>query len=521
MPSAYQFSPDDAPRFPGSPYTPPHAPQRRLAYALTALLLGICATLGNGLVSVNTGVLAGGLGLYSAEAAWLNAVYVAFNACANLVLIRARSRFGIPEVTRVLLLAYAACAVIQVARPAFAGALLVRAASGLTAAGLTTLTIYYLVQALPPAKRPAALALGIVLPQFGPPLARLLPVEWLALAGWRGLSCIELALPLAALAALSALPLPPSLRNAAFARRDFLTIALLLPGMLMLCGALAQGRLLWWTDSPWLGAMLAGGVLLTGCALVHESRRRYPLLQLHWLTGPLMLRFAAVAVLVRLALAEQTFGAVGLLALSGLNNDQFHTLFGCVLGAMALGALTALLTMRLQRLPWQVLAAALVIAAGAWLDSRAGVLTGPEQLYLSQSLLGFGTALFMGPTLVYGFSKMAERGADHLVSFVVLFSVTQNVGGLAGAALLGSLQTVAARYHVQQLAERLPIGDIGAQLALRTDGAGLLREASVRAFNDVFLLVAGLALLTAAFIALQQARRAWRQRFSSSPEYPA
>ena len=51
----------------------------------------------------------------------------------------------------------------------------------------------------------------------------------------------------------------------------------------------------------------------------------------------MILRFAAVALLVRMALAEQTYGSVGLLASSGLNNEQLRTLFLIVLGAMLLG----------------------------------------------------------------------------------------------------------------------------------------------------------------------------------------
>ena len=61
-----------------------------------------------------------------------------------------------------------------------------------------------------------------------------------------------------------------------------------------------------------------------------------------------ILRFAAVALLVRIALAEQTYGSVGLLASSGLNNEQLRTLFAIVAGAMLLGIATAALTLRPQ-----------------------------------------------------------------------------------------------------------------------------------------------------------------------------
>src|SRR5262249_21665498 len=130
-------------------------------------------------------------------------------------------------------------------------------------------------------------------------------------------------------------------------------------------------------------------------------------------------------------------------------------LFGFVVGAMVLGAVAAALTASVERLPFQVLAAALIIALGAWLDAHANNLTRPDQLYVSQALLGFGTTLFIGPALADGVLRMLRRGIDHFVTLVVLFSTTQNVGGLAGSALLSTYQAIAARAHIASLSEHL------------------------------------------------------------------
>jgi len=117
---------------------------------------------------------------------------------------------------------------------------------------------------------------------------------------------------------------------------------------------------------------------------------------------------------------------------------------------------------------------------------------------------------------------MFAKGPNYFVSFVVLFSTTQNVGGLAGSALLGSYQTIQARAHAASLADHLLAGDpqvlqriqsgSGAVAgviddpALRgAEGAALLgqkltAEANILAYNDVFRLVAILALMTAAYL---------------------
>lgn len=522
MSEDHVFRPEERPLFVGSPFSPTHPAGRRLGYFATGTFLAVTSTFGNALSTVNTGSIAGPLGLYAAEAAALSAIYVAMNASANLSLVKARAQFGIPQVTGFLLGLYAFAGLVHFGITGFWAAMFVRAASGMAAAALITLGVYYLMQAFPPKAKPLGAVIGIGLSQLGTPLARLIPVDVLVDNGLWGLHALEVALALSSLALILALPLPPSERSAAFAPRDFVTIPLATAGMVLLCQVIGQGRALWWSDTPWLGVALAVAIVLLTAAFLNEIGRRDPLVHFEWIGTWGILRFAAVAIVLRLALAEQSYGAVGLLTLGGLNNDQLGTLFAVVALAMLLGIVAAALTLSERRLPWQVLVAALIIAAGAWLDSDATTLTRPAQLILSQALIGFGTTLFVGPALLYGFLNMIQRGGDHLVSFVVTFSVTQNVGGLMGSALLGSLQTIWARNASNALAADMlasdpqvaaRIGGGGASLAAvlvdpaqrAVQGAGLLgqamaREAAVIAFNDTFRFVAVLALTTAAFL---------------------
>jgi hypothetical protein len=512
----YQFGPDERPLFPGSPYSPHHPPLRRVGYGLVAVLMALAATLGNALVTVNIPNLSGALGVYQVQASLLPAAYVAMNASANLLLIKARQQFGIPAVAHTLLTAYAAAGLLQFFVHDFAAALLIRAVSGMSAAGLTTMTIYNLLQTVPPAKRPLALVTGISLGQFGTPLARLFPVEMLALSHWQGLHLIEIGLALAALAALIALPLPPSDRSPAFERMDFVTIALVIPAMALFCGVLGVGRLVWWTDAPAIGLALAVAVPLFVAALVIEHNRARPLLQTKWIGTRDIARFVIVAVLVRLALAEQTYGSVGLLTSSGLTNEQLRTLFVWVLVAQALGLATTLTLLTPQRIPYLLMGATLAIAVGAWLDTHSTNVTRPHQLIFSQALIGYGTMLFIGPALAYGFLRMLEKGPGHLVTFIVLFSTTQNIGGLAGSALLGSYQVISSRAHALALAEHVLPSDPQAFAQLQNGGAlvraALAREASILAFNDVFRLVMAIALLTLGYLVYIRTYNIIRQR---------
>jgi hypothetical protein len=517
----YQFAPEDHPLIPGSPYSPLHPFPRRVCYALIALLLGITSTTGNALVTVNIPNLAGTLGLYVYQATLLPAIFVAMNACSNLVMVKSRIQFGIPATVRTFLILFACTALLQFVIPNFAAAVVQRASSGLMAGALTSLTIYYLFQVIP-RRKPVAIALGVSIGQFGLPIARMIPVDLLAMHDWRGLHLIELALVLSSLAATTLLPLPPSDLSKSFERLDFVTIALVFPAMLLLSIVLSLGRILWWTDTPWLGWALAAAIPLFAAAIALERHRKNPLVHFEWLGSSIILRAGATALLVRTALAEQTYGSVGFLTAGGLDNDQLHLLFLFVLISMVLGALTAAVTLTPERIPFQVIAASLLIALGAWHDSNSTSLVRPPELYWSQALLGFGTTLFIGPSLAYLGLQMLKRGGSHLVSFVVLFSVTQNVGSLVGSALLGSIQFFSARLHATSLSEHLIAGNplvaerirhgvvvfsgvIGDPILRGAEGAGLLgqslaTEANTLAFNDVFRVVMWMALATAAYL---------------------
>ncbi len=323
---------------------------------------------------------------------------------------------------------------------------------------------------------------------------------------------------------LNLMPLPPTDCTKAFEPLDAVTIVMTIVGMLFGCTALALGRFYWWTDAPWIGWALAVAILLGGAVFWLESRRRQPLLQIRWYgTGDILL-FTLIAVVIRIALTEQTYAAVGLLAMGGLTNDQMHGLFAAVFVAMVIGIATAALVARPERLLVMMMCSALIISFAAWLDTHSTSDTRATQLYISQSLLGFGTTLFIGPALLYGVARIVQRGRTHLVSFVVLFSTTQNVGGLGGAALLASIQTVRQRVHAQALADNISLGDpmvigrLGAaagelgryitdpsrasQQASGQLGQALQSQAAVLAFNDTFWVVSVLALALAGFLAV-------------------
>lgn len=510
--------------FPGSPYSPDHPTGRRLAYAMVGLVIATLVNLGNGLLLANIQALVGASGGDLVLTSLLPGFYVACNASANLLLVKGRAQFGIPAITRVLLIGYAGAAFLLFLVPrAYCPSVLLAALSGFAAAGMTTISVYYLMQSLPRSAKPLGLVFAVGAVQLGTPLGHLVPIDFFQVGSWRSIALVQILIALVASLAIALEPLPPSDRKKAFEPLDAFTFTLVFAANILLCSVLSIGRVLWWSDAPWLGWMLAAALPLYWAALCTEALRPNPLLRLSWYGTRTIFIFASVALVVRLALAEQSFGAVGLLSISGLDDDQFHWLYVCILLAEALGIVAAAVTLSEKRIPYQILAAALLIAGGAWLDSGSDNLTRPANLMISQSLIAFGTTLFVGPALVFGAIQMLRKGGDYLVSLVVMFSITQNIGGLAGSALLGSYEIVRAKYHGAALADHMMVGDpfvaqrlrfseeaianaIGDPAARAVESAGLLaqslsREAAILAFNDCFLLITFLALGSAAFLA--------------------
>ena len=328
---------------------------------------------------------------------------------------------------------------------------------------------------------------------------------------------LELGLALLTLAAVLLLPLPPSDREKAFERTDFITIGLLFPGIGLLCAVLALGRTLWWTEAPWLGWALIGSIVLIVAGITIEHRRANPLLTTRWLGQWVIIRIALVAIVIRILLSEQTFASIGLLSTLGMGVDQFQTLYIVVTLASLAGLITTIVAFRPQSPARLIQIACLMIAAGAFMDAGATNLTRPANLYLSQALIGFGALLFIGPAMAIGISRTLLAGPQNFISWIVLFSATQNLGGLMGSALFGTFQTVREKFHSHSLVEQVQltnpiaaarlsgsaqqVNDVVADPTLKSaEGVVLLghqvaREANILAYNDVFLVIGILACL--------------------------
>ncbi|ODJ91332.1 MFS transporter [Pseudomonas viridiflava] len=519
-----EWAPHERPTMPGSPSTPLHSNARRWAFALVGVIVALTGGLGNALVIANLPYLQGALGATSQDIAWLPAAYIMTNVSMNLLLVKFRQQFGLRAFTELFLVLYALVTLAHLFVNDIDSAIAVRAAHGMVGAALSTLGLYYMIQAFPQKWRLKALVLGLGTAQLATPLARLVSEDLLQIAQWRGLYLFELGMAMLSLGCVLMLKLPPGDRFKAFEKLDFLTFGLLAPGFALLCAVLSLGRIEWWLEAPWIGIASAASIALICAGLAIEHNRSNPLLITRWLGSGSILRLGLAVILFRIVLSEQSVGAVGFLQALNMGSQQLHTLYLVMLLGSVAGLVVSALTINPAHLIKPLLISLAMMAVGAWMDSHSTNLTRQSNMYLSQFLLAFGGTFFLGPTLVLGISGVLANPRN-MISFSVLFGITQNIGGLIGSAALGTFQIVREKFHSSHIVEHLTLINPLVQSRLQSYGASYgsviadpsqrnaqgiramataaTREANVLAYNDVFMLIALIAVLTMIWISFR------------------
>ena len=225
--------------------------------------------------------------------------------------------------------------------------------------------------------------------------------------------------------------------------------------------------------------------------------------------------------LIRIVLAEQNTGVIGWLQYVGLQNEQMTHLAWAIFAGIVCGIVTSCLTIKPTKLAWPIITSLVLMIVASLLDSQSNNLTRPDQLIFSQFLLGFGSSFFLAPAMLAAIGGVIADPRN-LVSFSVMFGMSQNLGGLLGSAILGTFQTWREKYHSSLLADQLTtlnplvneriqlytqmykslIGDsslLGTQAITQLQTVTAL-EANILAYNDTYLLTASIATATLVWI---------------------
>ena len=507
------------------PAPPVITPRRAAACIAASTLLAMTQGFGMNLVAANIPQLQGPFGATSAEAVWLMAAYMAPNASLSLALIKIRNQYGLRHFAELGIAVFLVVSVLHIFITDLHSAIVLRFFAGIAAAPLSSLGFLYMLEAFTPARK-LTVGISLALTNIGlaAPLTRLISPALIELGGVRALLHLEVALAMLSFAAIYLLPLTPVPRARVIEKLDILSYVFIAIGFGSGAVILVTGRTYWWMEAQWIGELLVVMIGALTIAAVLELNREKPLIDLRWLFSREVLHFAAVLVLFRLMLAEQTAVASNFFQIMGLQNDQLTHLYGVVALATLAGGLICAVIMKPGREPGIHMVALLLIGVGAFLDSHATNLTRPEQMYVSQAMIAAGGSLFLPPAIAAGFTMALKKGPQYILSFIVVFLVTQSLGGLAGSALFGSFITLREKFHSNVLAQAMTLADplVAARVSqlsaaygrtitdaavLKAEGVALLsqqvtREANVLAHNDAFFVIALLAVAAAAALAI-------------------
>jgi MFS family permease len=496
--------------------------------------------LGLSFISANLQQIAGPMDLTQTEATWLMAAYLFPNASLTLLLFKVRAQYGLRNFAEVAIVVYVLVCIAHLWVGDFQSSLVMRFVAGAAAAPISSLAFLYILEPIRPEKKMnVGLCIALTALALPTPLTGLISPKLLELGDYHALYMVEMGVAMISLGLVYLLPLTSPPRAKVISGLDVVSYLFLAIGLGSFAVALTLGRLYWWTEAEWLAWLIIAGIVASLIFAVIELNRKNQLVDIRWLTSREILHFTGALLVFRVALSEQSSGAINFLRNVGMLNEQMAGLYWVMIaGAVISGALCALI-MKPGRESMIHAAALILLAAGAYLDSRSTTLTRPEQMYLSQLLVSFASGLFLPPALAIGMGAALKRGPSYILSFLIVFLTTQKIGGFLGSALYGTFVVWREQVHSVRLVSDLVSTDPliaarlkhlgGAYARVLTDanqqtvqGAALLahqvqQQAYALAYNDSFLLTSYLAMAALACLVIHVLWRNRDQLFRMEP----
>ncbi|KEO57511.1 MFS transporter [Thioclava indica] len=536
LPDAAQIEPAASePTQPAQPSAEAPVPLGKATlYMAAASIIALSQSISMGFVSANIPQLAGDIHATTLQATWVMAAFYAPRASMPLMLIKIRNQFGLRPFAELGILAFVFASILNLYVDDLHSAVVVSFISGCAAAPLSSLAFLYMMEHVPQKYRLSlSLSGALTMIMLGRSLARVLLPTLTNSFGWVGVSEMQLGMAMLSLALVYLLPLTPRPLEKVLAPLDFVSFFLLAAGFGGVTVSFLFGPYDYWTQTPWLGALLAVAVACIATAVAIELNRKDPLIDMAWVLSPPILHLSATLLIFRIALSEQTAGVVGMFRALGLVPAQEQMLFAIITGSMLLGGVVCAIWNKAERAPLFHAIALILIASGAWMDSSSTILTRPEQMYVSQAMIGFASLLFLPPAMAQGLMAAFAKGPNYLLSFVIVFLATQSLGGIIGSGLFRSLLVRFSALHSADLSAQIAPGNaqlsgtlnaLAAQYgttitdsAMRSAGAisqvasSVSLQATVLAYDDMFRLIAWLSIAALAALLLHLG---WRRGYA-------
>ncbi|SFO98088.1 hypothetical protein SAMN04488056_11740 [Cohaesibacter marisflavi] len=514
----------------------------KAAYVLVAVIVGLAYGFGFSSLSVNLYQIAGPIGATPAEASWLTAAYLAPNVSLTLFLFKIRLQYGIRKFAEIAIIVHLLVSLLGLTVHTLQMALIVEFFSGIAGASLTSLTMIYMMETLPPARKMTiGISLGATMVTLGRPMAGMVSPYLLDVWGVKGLFMLEFGLTLMAIAAIYVCPLQSPARRKVIEKADFISFPALAIAMGGFCILWTVGTTYWWTEARWLGWIVVTSLLAATLFATVEVNRKTPFIDIRWLTSREILQFIVALFLYRIICSEQTTGAVGFFRQMGAVGDQLIPFYAMIFAVSITAGITCCFVLKIGKQIYLKMFALLLLCIGSWMNSHLTIQTRPEQMYVSQALIAFASGLFMPAAMSFGMIAAFRKGFDYIMSFICLFITTQKIGAMMGSAFFRSFVIIREKFHSHAITQSLVMTDpdvahriqlyghsvasaITDPVQRSAQGVAMLasaasRQAYVLAYNDAFLLMAFLSALTFCLLGVErliQLHRARKQTMAAA-----
>lgn len=499
--------------------------------AFPFLLLGwLCVliqTLSMNMFQNNVPLLEGYFHTTTTETLWLISAYMAPYASFTILLIKLRTQFGMRRFTITSLVCFLICCFVSLFVQNFETALIIRFFAGLTTAPISAIGFLHTFEVFTPTRKVTiGISLNMLYMALGMPAARIVGTYLLADSHAAYFYLLEVGLTSLVLALMYYIHITPLPQANVLEKMDFISYPLMALGLGLNAAMMPVGRYYWWQDAPWMGWIFALSLVCLTAALLIELNRKTPLIDFRWLFSWDMLHITLVMLTFRILISDQSSLLGTYFSLFGLQNENLIELYLWTAAGTILGGLICMATLRVGGGDYLYLIGALVIAYGSFSDSFSTNLTRPQDMFLSQMLIGFGTALFMAVSMCKGMTAAFARGNPiSVLTFIAAFLFTQSTGGIIGSAFFGTIQTYLEKFHSVILTQHLVLSDpaVAARIAansqiysgiindssiLQAEGIASLGrqatlEANILAYNDIFRIYGYIAVILFCLLAVR------------------
>jgi len=391
-----------------------------------------------------------------------------------------------------------------------------RALQGFTGGTLIPMAFTIILTSLPRDKQPIGMALFAVTATFAPSIGPAIG-GWLTdNLGWKYIFYMNL-IPGLIMIALQYWALPRSKMDLSLIKKgDWLGIFLMAVGMGSLEIFLEEGNRKDWFGSELITQMAITAVISLTLLIWHELRVKDPLLQLRLLAR----RNFGIGSIANVVLGCGLYGSIFLLPLYLAQIQNYSaSQIGQTLMWMGLPQLLIipLVPKLMKKFDPRILVGCgmLLFGLSSLMNSTMTHDNSGVQLIPSMLIRALGQPLIMVPlsTLATSGIEAAQAG-----SASALFNMMRNLGGSIGIASISTFLTQREQFHSNRIGEAISLADPETQNRIQsltqyftTRGADIIaaheqalkmlsnlvrRESYVMAFNDSFLLVGSLLLLT-------------------------